>query len=124
RLNQQALDGAEGADLNLLLVDISRPGVLDQIKEFRENFPRALTKTWLVFTKADAVENAENLPLAEITEKAKEIVPAIEKHFIISSRSELNMNNLIGALCDEAAPGPHLYGGAVSDKNERFFATE
>ena len=124
RLNQQALEGAEGADLNLLLVDISRAGVLEQIKEFRDNFPRPLARTWIIFTKADVVESAENLPLKEITEKAKEIIPSIEKHFVVSSKSELNMNTLIGALCDAAAPGPHLYGGAVSDKNERFFATE
>lgn len=124
RLNQQALEGAEGADLNLLLVDISRPGVLDQIKEFREHFHRELTTTWLVFTKGDVVENAEQLPLSEITEKAKEILPAIERYYLISSRSELNMNVLIGDLCDKAIPGPHLYGGAVSNKSERFFATE
>tara|TARA_R110000868_G_scaffold64597_2_gene194059 strand:- start:31968 stop:32939 length:972 start_codon:yes stop_codon:yes gene_type:complete len=123
RLNQQAVEGAEGADINLLLVDITRP-VLEQINDFKENFNRPLARTWLLFTKGDAVQDSEKLPLAEITEKAKEIIPAIEKHFLISSRSELNMNNLIGALCDEAKSGPHLYGGAVSNKNERFFATE
>ena len=123
RLNQQAVEGAEGADINLLLVDITRP-VLEQIKDFKENFNRPLARTWLLFTKGDAVQESEKLPLDEITEKAKEIIPAIERHFLISSRSELNMNTLIGALCDEAQSGPHLYGGAVSNKNERFFATE
>ncbi len=123
RLNQQALEGAEGADLNLLLIDITRP-VLEQISEFKDNYRRELTKTWIVFTKADVVQNAENLPLEEIVQKAKEVLPAIERYFVISSRNELNMNILIGALCDQAIPGPHLYGGAVSDKSERFFATE
>ena len=33
RLNQQAFEGTEGADLNLLLIDLSRE-VLKQVKEF------------------------------------------------------------------------------------------
>lgn len=81
RLNEQAREGTEGADLNLLLIDISRE-ILPQFIEFKENIELELGRTWVLFTKADKVENAEQLPLAEVVERAKEIIPAIEKYFV------------------------------------------
>lgn len=124
RLNEQAREGTEGADLNLLLIDISRE-ILPQFIEFKENIELELGRTWVLFTKADKVENAEQLPLAEVVERAKEIIPAIEKYFVISSKEQTNVHLLTGALVDAAKPGPHLYpGGDVSDKNQRFFVTE
>ena len=124
RLNQQAREGAEGADLNLLLVDISKE-ILAQIVDFRDTFKESLTNTWLLFTKSDLVGEVENLPLAEVFTKAQELIPALSKYFVISTKSESNMNLLTGALCDQALPGPHLYtDGSVSNKNERFFVTE
>ncbi len=124
RLNEQAREGTEGADLNLLLIDISRD-VLTQFVEFKENIDLELGPTWVVFTKADKVENAEKLPLAEVTEKAKEILPSIEKWFLISNKEGTNIHELTGAICDRAEPGPHLYpNGDISNKNQRFFVTE
>lgn len=124
RLNEQAREGTEGADLNLLLIDISRE-ILPQFVEFKENIEVELGPTWVLFTKADKVENAEALPLKEVVEKAKEILPSIEKHFVISTKEQTNVHLLTGALVDAAKPGPHLYpGGDVSDKNQRFFVTE
>lgn len=124
RLNEQAREGTEGADLNLLLIDISRE-ILPQFVEFKENIEVDLGPTWVLFTKADKVENAEALPLKEVIEKAKEIIPSIEKFFVISTKEQTNVHILTGALVDAAKPGPHLYpGGDVSDKNQRFFATE
>lgn len=124
RLNEQAREGTEGADLNLLLIDISRD-VLTQFVEFKENIDLELGATWVVFTKADKVENAEKLPLAEVTEKAKEILPSIEKWFLISNKEGTNIHELTGAICDRAEPGPHLYpNGDISNKNQRFFVTE
>ncbi len=124
RLNEQAREGTEGADLNLLLIDISRD-VLTQFVEFKENIDLELGPTWVVYTKADKVENAEKLPLAEVTEKAKEILPSIEKWFLISNKEGTNIHELTGAICDRAEPGPHLYpNGDISNKNQRFFVTE
>ena len=124
RLNEQAREGTEGADLNLLLIDISRE-ILPQFVEFKENIEVELGPTWVIFTKADKVENAEALPLKEVVEKAKEILPSIEKFFVISTKEQTNVHLLTGALVDAAKPGPHLYpGGDVSDKNQRFFVTE
>ncbi len=124
RLNEQAREGTEGADLNLLLIDISRE-ILPQFVEFKENIEVDLGPTWVVFTKADKVESAENLPLKEVIEKAKEVIPSIENYFVISTKEQTNVHILTGALVDAAKPGPHLYpGGDVSDKNQRFFVTE
>lgn len=124
RLNEQAREGTEGADLNLLLIDISRE-ILPQFLEFKENIQMELGPTWVLFTKADKVENSESLPLNEVVEKAKEILPSLEKYFVISSKEQTNIHLLTGALVDAAKPGPHLYpGGDVSDKNQRFFVTE
>jgi GTP-binding protein Era len=124
RLNDQARDGADGVDLNLLLIDLSRE-VMKQFTEFKDIFRRDLSKTWVVFTKSDLIEGAEALPLKEIIEQAKLVVPSIEKYFVLSSLKGENVHHLIGALCDAATSGAHLYpGGDISDKNERFFVTE
>jgi len=124
RLNEQARQGTEGADLNLLLIDISRE-ILGQFSEFKENIAQELGPTWVVFTKSDKVENSENLPLKEVVEKASEILPSLEKFFLISNKEGTNIHELTGAICDRAQPGPHLYpNGDVSNKNQRFFVTE
>lgn len=124
RLNEQAREGTEGADLNLLLIDIGRD-ILGQFTEFKENIDMDLGPTWVVFTKSDKIENAENLPLKEVVEKAREVLPSLEKYFLISSKEGSNIHELTGAICDRAQPGPHLYpNGDVSNKNQRFFVTE
>lgn len=124
RLNEQAREGSEGADLNLLLVDLKKE-VFKQLQDFSETFRRDLSETWLVFTKADLVENSDELPLGNIFEKAQEMMPALTKFFIISSKTGHNLHELTGALCDQARPGPHFYpDGSISNKNERFFVAE
>jgi len=124
RLNEQARDSLDGADVNLLLIDLSRE-ILAQFVEFKENIEQELGPTWVLFTKMDKVENAESLPLKEVIEKAKEIIPSIEKYFVLSSKEGTNIHELTGALVDASHPGPHLYpNGDISDKNQRFFVTE
>jgi GTP-binding protein Era len=124
RLNEQAREGVEGADLNLLLIDISRD-ILGQFSEFKENINQELGPTWVVFTKSDKVENSENLPLKEVLEQAQAIIPSLEKYFLISNKEGTNIHELTGAICDRAEPGPHLYpNGDISNKNQRFFVTE
>lgn len=124
RLNEQAREGTEGADLNLILIDITKD-ILGQFTDFKENIQQELGPTWVLFTKADKVENSEQLPLAEVFEKAKTIFPSLEKFYLISSKEGINIHDLTGGLCDKAVPGPHLYpDGDVSNKNQRFFVTE
>jgi GTP-binding protein Era len=124
RLNEQAREGTEGADLNFLLIDISKD-ILGQFTDFKENIQQELGPTWVLFTKADKIEDSDKLPLAEVFEKGKTVFPNLEKWFLISSKEGVNIHSLTGALCDKAAPGPHLYpDGDVSNKNQRFFVTE
>lgn len=123
RYNQQAREGAEGADLNLILIDLSRE-VIEQLKSFKSVFEQELGRSWIVFTKSDTVENAEDLPLDEVFETAKSLFPNLEKYLTISTKKEVNTNLLLGEILDAAMPGPHFYDGEVSNKNERFFVTE
>jgi GTP-binding protein Era len=125
RLNDQAREGVDGADLNLLLVDLTRP-VLGQVQDFMENMKTdSFQKTWVIFNKCDRVENYKELPLTLVLDKMMELMPAIERGIVVSTKDGTNMHKLTGELVDAALPGPHYYGdGSVSNKNERFFATE
>ncbi len=124
RLNEQAREGVEGADLNLLLIDLTKE-LLVQVKDFVHLMEKELGRTWIVFTKADRIENSDALPLEEVFEHIQELIPNAKRYFLISSKKGTNMHELTGALCDTATPGPHMYlDGSVSNKNERFFASE
>lgn len=126
RLNAQARQGLEGADLNLLLIDLTCP-VLGQVQDFMDNVPetKEFQKTWVIFTKCDRVENYKELPLSMVLDKMMEMMPAIERGIVVSTKDGTNMHNLTGELVDAAIPGPHFYeDGSISNKNERFFATE
>lgn len=123
RMNGQAYFGAEGVDLNLLLLDLTYDVVSD-CKNFLEHFDGDLSKTWVVFTKADKIK-VENKDFQGFFDKIKELIPNAEKYFVISGKEGTNVHELTGALCDEAQPGMHLYpDGSVSNRNERFFASE
>lgn len=123
RMNGQAQMGAEGVDLNFVLIDLTTD-IVNEFKEFLKNFEQDLSRTWIIFTKADLV-NLEKLNLEPIVAKMKELCPAIEKYFVISSQSGHNIHVLTGAIQDAAQSAPHLYpGGDVSNKSERFFVTE
>ena len=123
RMNGQAQMGAEGVDLNFVLVDLTT-NILGEFKDFLKNFEQPLSKTWIIFTKADLVDK-EKLDLKEILVKMQEMCPSIEKHFIISSKDGHNIHTLTGAIQDASQSAPHLYpGGDASNMNERFFVTE
>jgi len=125
RLNQQAREGSIGADINLLLIDLTRP-ILAQIEEIKGSLDVELARSWLVFNKSDRVENARDLPLSLVKEKARELIPNLEDaHFLISAKEGESVHTLIGHICDIAPSAPHLYnGGDVSNKNMRFFVAE
>jgi GTP-binding protein Era len=123
RMNGQAQMGAEGVDLNFVLLDLTTD-IVTEFKDFLKNFESPLLKTWIVFTKADLV-NKEAIVLTETLKVLKELSPSIEKSFIISSKDGHNIHELTGAIQDAAINGPHLYpNGDVSNKSQRFFATE
>jgi len=123
RMNGQAQMGAEGVDLNFVLLDLTT-NMVSEFKEFIKNFESPLGPTWIIFTKADLFEK-ESLNVTGVMSALKELCPSIERHFIISSKDGHNIHELTGAIQDAAKSGPHLYpAGDVSNKTERFFATE
>jgi GTP-binding protein Era len=123
RMNGQAQMGAEGVDLNFVLVDLTSD-MVSEYKDFLKNFETPLGPTWIIFTKSDLIDSQE-LKLQPMLEKFKELSPAIEKHFVISSKEGTNIHELTGAIQDAASNAPHLYPhGDASNMNERFFVTE
>jgi len=123
RMVGQAKMGAEGVDLNFVLIDLTSD-MVNEFKEFLKNFDAPLAKSWVLFTKADLVK-VEELNLQATFTKLKELSPSLERYFVISSKDGLNIHELTGAISDAAQSGPHLYPhGDVSNKNMRFFATE
>lgn len=123
RMNGQAQMGAEGVDVNFVLLDLST-NVVEEFKDFLKNFDAPLSRTWIIFTKADLV-NKDELNLTPVLEKLKELSGSIEMHFVISSKDGHNIHELTGAIQDAAQNAPHLYpAGDASNMNERFFVTE
>lgn len=121
RMNGQAQFGSEGVDLNLLLIDVSQD-INKELKHFLKEFDHGLSKSWVVFTKSDLNPKFD---AEKSFEKVQELIPEVEKYFVISAKEGDGIHLLTGALCDEAQPGPHLYpDGSVSNKNQRFFASE
>lgn len=121
RMNHQAEMGADGVDLNLVLLDLAdRPE--EAFKDFLASIEWTLGRTWILFTKADLRPEAD---VKGMFERLKLLAPTVEKFFMISSKDGTNIHELTGALCDAAQPGPHLFpDGSASNKNERFFVTE
>lgn len=124
RMNGQAEFGCEGVDLNLLLIDLTKD-VVSEAQAFAKNFEKELSETWIVFTKSDRVENLENKNFDGFMEKIQKVIPSATRYFVTSPKKGDNVHLLTAALCDAAKPGPHLYpDGSVSNKNQRFFASE
>ena len=120
RMNGQAQMGAEGVDLNFVLLDLTTH-VVGEFKDFLKNFEHPLSRTWIIFTKADLV-NKEAISLTETMKAIQLLCPQVEKHFFISTKDGHNIHELTGAIQDTSQSGPHLYPrGDVSNKNERFF---
>ena len=84
RLNQQALDGMKGADLNLILIDPTIK-VMPQFLLLKKLCEPVNNKTWVVFTKSDKVKFSNSSPLKDIVEQAKKIIPSIDGTFFFVS---------------------------------------
>lgn len=123
RMNGQAQMGAEGVDINFVLVDLTTK-MVPEFKDFLKNFDAPLTRTWIIFTKADLVD-LSTMNLDQTFAELKALSPSIEKYFVISSKDGHNIHLLTGAIQDASQPGPHLYpAGDASNMSERFFVTE
>jgi GTP-binding protein Era len=123
RMVGQAKLGSEGVDLNFVLIDLTSD-MRAEFRDFLKNFEAPLTRTWIIFTKADLVK-LEDFKLDEVFTSLKLLSPDLERYFVISSKNGHNIHELTGAIADSAQSGPHLYPqGDVSNKNMRFFATE
>lgn len=124
RMNQQAREGSEGADINLLLLDLTRD-LKPQLDNFVYHISKNLGRTWIVFTKSDLIQGSEEMDFTNFIQASKELIPSIENHFVLSSESGNGVHHLIGAICDAAPSSPHLYTrGQLSNKNMRFFVCE
>ena len=129
RFNQQARESILGADLSLLLLDLSRE-LLPQIQMFQSFFPTPPPNLWIIFTKSDLLfqpEDSEKIVryADNLNTMVTEVLPELSKSFVVSSKRGDNLHDLTAAIVDAAAPGPHLYpGGEVSNKSERFFVCE
>ncbi|MBF0299706.1 MAG: GTPase Era, partial [Oligoflexia bacterium] len=134
RMNQEARDGGEGTDVNLLLLDLSK-NIETQLKEFKNTYIVRNTNNetnksnklnvWPVFTKSDLLEGADQIVKDKCLEICKNELGDVSKYFVVSSMNGDGMHELVGAICDNAPNGPHLYNkGQMSNKNERFFVAE
>jgi GTP-binding protein Era len=123
RMVGQASFGSEGADLNLILLDLSSDPIQD-LKEVMSSIEGEMNETWVVLTKVDLKKKSED-DIKNIQVKIQEMYPDIKKFFVISSKDQTNIHLLTAALCDRAPNAPHLYpNGDVSNKNMRFFVAE
>jgi GTPase len=117
----QAQLGADGVDLNLILVDLA-DHPLESFKDLLSSIEWELSRSWLVFTKQDVAKNVEP---EKLFQEMKALCPQLERYFVISAKEGTNIHELTGALCDAAQLVPHLFpDGSASNKNERFFVTE
>ncbi len=123
RMVGQARFGAEGAELNFLLLDLTLD-IEAEFDDFIDSLGDKLARTWIIFTKSDLSKKSQEA-IQDSFDKIQMKLPVIEKYFVISSKTEDNIHALTGAICDLAQSGPHLYPkGHVSNKNERFFVSE
>ncbi|MCB9092811.1 MAG: GTPase Era [Halobacteriovoraceae bacterium] len=123
RMIGQAQAASEGADLNLIMIDASEPNCVQSLKELVKCFEGELGRSWLIFNKTDRLDGQNNWE--ELFEQCRAVAPFLEKSFALSAKTGESVHELIGAICDAAPEGPHLYpAGDVSNKNMRFFVTE
>jgi len=147
RLNQQAWEGLQGAELNLLLLDITK-NFITQWQDFKRHLlqtpfasSRKLAPFFLVFTKVDLsplsyeeefkrcelffLEQQKEQQQKQEYEGTEENALFFKKFFLISSHQDKNLDELVVSITDEAPLSRHLYPeGDLSDRSERFFVSE
>ncbi len=125
RMVEEALLGGGGADVTLVLFDLSRDmdRQAQELSELLKDRPKGLPgECWGIFTKLDRIPGSDN---EKNIAAVKKYFASIEKFFFTSSTSGDGYHDLSAAIMDRAESGPHLFpGGSISDKSERFFASE
>ena len=86
RMNEQAREGAEGSDLTLMLIDITKE-LMPQFENIKMNLKKELGETWVILTKSDKVKGLNEEEFQPVIEKAQEVHPNITKYFMVSSKS-------------------------------------
>ncbi len=123
RMNGQAKFGAEGAEVNFMLLDLTSD-LKSEFDDLMNGLSISLNETWIIFTKSDLVQKSIE-EIDEVFSYIQTKLPQVEKYFILSSKNGENIHLLTGEICDRAVFGPHHYPqGHVSNKNERFFVSE
>ena len=72
-MNEQAREGAEGSDINLMLIDLTKE-LLPQFENIKAHIKKELNETWVVFTKADKFKDLDEQELFPLVEKAKKFI--------------------------------------------------
>ncbi len=123
RMNGQAFEGAETADLNFLMIDLTQ-NIQQQFQSFFKLYPEALQKTWVLFNKSDQTTVTMEA-CAQAFQTQQQERPELEQFFVISAKQEENLHLLYTAIEKTAESSPHRYrDGAISNKSERFFVAE
>lgn len=122
RMNNQVNMALETGDVILALIDPTE-GVEQEAQRLGEvlNEKDGLS-VWVLFTKEDCLKDFDQSKAQDLVNQK---IKGVEKTFLLSAKEDTHINELITALCEQATFGPHLYpDGSVSNKNERFFASE
>ena len=125
RMNGQARESLPGADVNLLVLDLAED-LAQQVRAMTQYLTAPWGKTWVVFNKLDQVQDPQaRAEIDPFYRQLQQQIPAVEKYFVVDAVGEQNLHMLTAALLDEAPNRMHQFpGGEVSNKSERFFATE
>jgi GTP-binding protein Era len=115
-----AWNGAQDADLTLLLVD-AKTGLTEAVREIAGTLARGKHRLWLVLNKVDSVPRPKLLPLAaELAALA-----AFEETFMVSATTGDGLDRLLDALAAAMPEGPHLYpDDDLTDLPDRLLAAE
>jgi len=98
-------DMVMGASAFLFCYDAKDPSSMSEIDrwiEIAQHHKRfAETKKYLVGLKADLVDNASAMGLNSLVKKYLENPDLVEKHFIVSTHEDINLDILVGELIDD-----------------------
>jgi GTPase len=118
---RSAWQGAEDADLVVLIIDASRPRLEDETRSILERLKRAGRRNMLVINKIDTVKRESLLPLARrIFDQG-----IFDEAFMVSATTGDGVDDLAKALAARVPEGPWLYpDDQVSDLPVREMAAE
>ena len=98
-------DMVMGASAFLFCYDAKDPSSMSEIDrwiEIAQHHKRfSETKKYLVGLKADLIDNASAMGLNSLVNRYLENPDMVEKHFIVSTHDDINLDILIGELIDD-----------------------